>query len=153
MEHRIENIEAFHVEGMEREFFRDTALIEIPRFWDEYMRSGLNNKVCGCYGICFDSGGGTLRYMIGDNCYPDAEPHGGYIKRLIPAHTWAKFRATGALPGALQALNRRIFAEWLPQNGEYAMAEGIIIEMYTAGDTASPDYVSEIWIPVKKKQA
>lgn len=35
--------------------------------------------------------------------------------------------------------------------GVYAVAAGFNVEMYTKGDTESPDYISEIWIPVKKK--
>ena len=42
----------------------------------------------------------------------------------------------------------KIYSEWLP-GSEYEMAPAPDFELYTDGDTDSPDYVSEIWIPVK----
>ena len=59
------------------------------------------------------------------------------------------------MPQALQDLNRRIFSQWLPENGEYQMAAGINVEMYSdpgqfEKGTQDDRYYSEIWIPVKK---
>ena len=49
-------------------------------------------------------------------------------------------------------MNRQIFTEWLPNNTEYELAEGINIEMYTEGDLHADDYVSEIWLPISNKE-
>ncbi len=75
----------------------------------------------------------------------------GFTRRVVAPHLWAKFRSVGPIPGALQKLNRQIFTEWLPNNVEYEPAAGMNIEMYTEGDMDAADYVSEIWIPVKRK--
>lgn len=73
--------------------------------------------------------------------------------RKIPALTWAKFKCIGPMPEALQALNNKIFKEWLPGNSTYEIAAGYNVELYSRGDIKSKDYLSEIWIPVKKKHA
>jgi AraC family transcriptional regulator len=57
----------------------------------------------------------------------------------------------GPIPEAIQKVNRQIFTEWLPNNTEYDLAEGVNIEIYTEGDMSLPDYESEIWLPVRRK--
>ena len=61
------------------------------------------------------------------------------------------FPCIGAMPKALQDVNGKIWSEWLPNCKEYELDGNLNIEMYTAGDINSPEYYSEIWIPVKKK--
>jgi AraC family transcriptional regulator len=54
------------------------------------------------------------------------------------------------MPDAIQNLQRRVVAEWLPSSGwEYADAPDI--ELYTQGDLSAADYRSEVWLPVVKK--
>jgi AraC family transcriptional regulator len=48
-------------------------------------------------------------------------------------------------------VTKQVYSEWLPSNGTYEVAQYMEIEMYSAGDATSPDYYSEVWIPVKKK--
>ncbi len=64
------------------------------------------------------------------------------------------FEERGQLPQALQNLNRRIFAEWLPSNGEYELATGWNIEAYNADDmkngVSDDSYRFSLWIPVKR---
>lgn len=60
------------------------------------------------------------------------------------------------MPETMQNVNRKIFSEWLPNCGEYEIAEGYNIEMYTdvalyPNGNRDENYYSEIWIPVKKK--
>ena len=69
----------------------------------------------------------------------------------IEEMNWAKFECIGPVPGAIQSMNTQIFKEWLPSNPDYEIAKGINIEFYSNGDPSSADYLSEIWIPVKKK--
>jgi AraC family transcriptional regulator len=54
------------------------------------------------------------------------------------------------MPHAIQEMWKRIFSEFFPQS-EYEPVDTIDFESYPDGDTRSKDYVSEIWIPVKKK--
>ncbi len=152
MDYSMEPMGEMAVLGLCRKFRYESSLQEIPRFWSEYYEKGLNQKVPGVIGVCFDDEDGPdFTYMIGIFCKPDAPVPEGFGKRVIAAHTWGKFRAVGPMPGAIQKLNRQIFSEWLPNNTEYDLAEGITVEMYTEGDMQSPEYESEIWLPVCKK--
>ncbi len=151
MDYTVEQMGLLTVVCKERRFQYETCFREIPKFWEEYY-GGETPPVDGCLGICFEEAGKSdFVYAIASFWEPDAPVPEGYVRRTIPAHTWVKFKVVGALPHALQNVNRQVFGEWLPNNAEYEMAEGINIEMYTMGDTDSADYESEIWLPVKKK--
>ncbi len=159
MDYSIEQMEAFQVIGMERIFQYDSAFDDIPKFWEEYCNKYMNqydqelSKCCiGMYGISIDEEmeGKDFRYLIAGNYKKTTIPEGLTVEK-IPALTFAKFRCVGPMPEAIQAVNTKIFHEWLPGNAEYEIAAGYNIEMYSKGDTRAVDYVSEIWIPVKKK--
>lgn len=154
LDYRIEKKDAFQVLGIAKEFYVETAYQEIPKFWDEICRDYLGKKdapILGMYGICDDRNGkDSFRYIIGDDYTGNTIPKGFEVVD-IPSYTWAVFPCVGSMPVALQELNTKIFSEWLPNNKEYEIADGINIEMYTKGDIKSLDYKSEIWIPVKPK--
>ena len=69
---------------------------------------------------------------------------------LVPATTWAIFECIGPMPTAIQELQKRIITEWLPTSG-YEYADAPDIEVYPEGDTSSPNYRCEVWLPVIKK--
>ena len=153
MDYSIEVIPELTIIGMERRFGYEDSFTRIPLFWDEYFAKGYHQQCPGFLGVCFDSENsptGDFAYMIAHFADAGEPVPQGFVRRTIPAHTWAKFRSVGPIPTALQQLNRRIFTEWLPNNPEYEMADSLNIEVYTEGDTSSDDYVSEIWIPVRR---
>ena len=80
----------------------------------------------------------------------DGVPEGFEILH-IPEHTWAVFKCVGAMPKAIQDMWGRIYREWLPA-ADYELVPDFDIENYLPGDPASPNYVSEICFPVKKKE-
>ena len=152
MDYKIERMDAFTVVGMEKSFQMDNSIQEIPKFWAEFFQKGMNEKVCPVFGICFDAdASGKFPYLIGDMLKPGVEVPQGLTTRVIPAHLWARFVCIGPMPGAIQSVTKQVYSEWLPTNGTYEVAQYMEIEMYSAGDTTSPDYYSEVWIPVKKK--
>lgn len=152
MNYKIEQMEAFTVYGAERVFHMGSNFDEIPKFWDEFFRKGLQDQVCPMFGICFDADeNGSFPYMIGDRLKPGADVPAGMVKREIPPHLWARFSCVGPMPAAIQATTKQIYSEWLPTNGVYEAAQYLEIELYMEGDTASKDYHSEIWIPIRKK--
>jgi len=155
MEYRIVTKEAFSVLGMERTFtMKDgSSFVEIPKFWCEFFAKGYGETVSGMYGICVDASmeSQDFRYLIADDCAPDATVPEGFTKEIIPALTWAIFEGKGPMPHALQQLNRRIYEEWLPTNEQYALGAGYGIEYYTCGDTSAEEYGFEIWLPVQAK--
>ncbi|MCL2003758.1 MAG: AraC family transcriptional regulator [Oscillospiraceae bacterium] len=154
MDYRIEAKEAFTVIGTVREFNCDTSYAEIPKFWGEHFESGGGEVVSGTFGVCYGHDDDTklFNYMIADyvDCNGDKKFPENYVKKAFEARTWAVFPSKGALPNALQQVNTKIWSEWLPNCREYELDGNFNIEMYTCGDTDSPDYYSEIWLPVKK---
>jgi len=159
MDFTIDKMGAFKVVGMERTFQYDSAYEAIPKFWNEYCQKYMD-KLCslegncniGKYGINIDENMQMkeFRYLIAGD-YNGGDVPEGFDVVEIPAMTWAKFRCVGPMPSALQSVNTRIFKEWLPNNNQYDIAAGYNVEMYSMGDTKATDYVSEIWIPIKKK--
>ena len=69
----------------------------------------------------------------------------------VSASTWAVFTAVGSFPAALQETWGRIYAEWFPSS-DYELGEGPEMLWNEHKDTSSPEYKSEIWIPVHKKR-
>ncbi|WP_421383544.1 AraC family transcriptional regulator [Bacillus salacetis] len=71
-----------------------------------------------------------------------------YFESLeVPASTWAVFESVGPFPGTLQNIWGRIYSEWFP-SAPYEQAEGPEILWNEQRDISSPDFKSEIWIPV-----
>lgn len=68
----------------------------------------------------------------------------------VPASTWAVFEAVGPFPDTLQNVWGRIYSEWFPSS-YYEQVEGPEILWNKDKDVTSPAFVSEIWIPIKKK--
>ncbi|MDF2607224.1 MAG: transcriptional regulator, AraC family [Bacillales bacterium] len=69
---------------------------------------------------------------------------------VVKASTWAVFEAVGPFPETLQNVWGRIYSEWFPSSN-YENIEGPEILWNESKDTTSPNYRSEIWIPVIKK--
>jgi AraC family transcriptional regulator len=101
----------------------------------------------GLLGICAECYDSGFDYWIAAATTKDCPP--GLQKKEIPASTWAIFEITGPLPDAMQEVWMRMFAEWLPNSG-YEHAQTAEIEWYSLGEPSSPEYKSEIWIPVIK---
>ncbi|WP_166239934.1 AraC family transcriptional regulator [Paenibacillus turpanensis] len=68
----------------------------------------------------------------------------------VPAVTWAIFEAVGPFPETLQSVWGRIYSEWFPSAG-YELAMGPEMLWNESRDMSSPNYRSEIWIPIRKK--
>lgn len=66
----------------------------------------------------------------------------------VVASTWVIFTVLGN-PANIQEVWGRIYTEWFPSSN-YQVVEGSEI-LFTDRDSSSPNYKSEIWIPVEKK--
>lgn len=169
MDYVVEKMDGFKVIGFAREFSYESAYREIPKFWDEFYRTymkklcagetctgDIEQTICNCcigeYGICVDDldEEGKFRYLIAGSYEGGKVPEGMCVCEF-PDMEWAKFSCQGQMPEALQAVNTKIFHEWLPGNSEYEIAMGANIEWYSKGDLYAADYKSAIWIPVKRK--
>lgn len=155
--------------GFVREFNMETSYQEIPKFWDEicekycYPRiyKGLEpsnvfekaivDNCIGEYGVCIECKGNTFKYMIaGKYCGGDV-PEGMMIFEF-KGGDWAIFDCIGPCPEKLQALNTKIFKEWLPLNKNFELRDDGNIEWYDClnGNKSDSDYHTQIWIPVNK---
>lgn len=68
----------------------------------------------------------------------------------VAASTWAVFEAVGPFPETLQNVWGRIYSEWFPSSN-YELAKGPEILWNEQKDISSPNFKSEIWIPVLRK--
>ena len=151
LEYKIVKRPQFTVVGIARKFNNATAYKEIPKFWQEHVKSELIDDICGDYGICFDDGkDGEFTYYIADDYIPWAEYPQTVEIKVIPAHTWAVFACEGKLPQSLQKLNDEIWKQWLTNNGKYCLADNFNIEFYLPTGNDSDENYSEIWLPVRK---
>lgn len=151
MDYRIEKKEAFTVVVKAKSIGEDSAK-EVPAFWTEYRKQGLDTKLIPLMGICGETRPGDKDFPYGIGCPEElalAAPE-GFTKWTIPEKTWAIFKCVGAMPDAIQNMWTRIYSEWLPQ-AKYELNPPYDIEYYPDGDMDSPDYVSEIWVPVREK--
>ena len=160
MNYKIEKKESFTVLGVSRTFDYETCKKEIPEFWSEHYASGGGKNVLGMLGVNIDCemGHSSFEYLIADFYEDNREIPEGCVVKIIPEFTWAVFSCDGPMPEALQDVNQKIFSEWLPAIREYEFAAGFCIEMYDDPSrypkgNRDENYHSEIWIPVKKKQA
>ncbi len=152
MDYKIVKRQEYTILAKTRYFTAENSAEGIPKFWSEYYEDGSSEIVCGMLGICEQEKTGCkeFRYSIGCECSNDAEIPADFEKLTIPAYTWAVFKCVGPMPHTIQNTWKRVYSEWLPQS-EYELIPDYDIELYTDGNNQSKDYVSEIWIPVKKK--
>lgn len=150
LEYKIVEKEQFTVVGKLRQFHADTSYTEIPVFWEEHLKNGGNETICGMYGICMGIDEKNFEYLIADNYIPWEEVPEGCVTRVIPAGTWAIFPHRGAWQKSFQALNTRIWSEWLPSCKSYKLAGNYNIELYTPPCENPEDNYAEIWVPVEK---
>lgn len=167
MDYVVEKMDAMKMIGFERTATYENSYSEVPAFWEEFtalvkaegkdenhrnMQEVVRACKVGEFAVCIEGDKDSEEFsylMVGE--YNGCEVPDGMKIFEIPAAEWARFRCVGPMPGALQAINTKIFREWLPGNPDYEISMGCNIEWYSYGDMGSADYVSEIWIPVKKK--
>ncbi|MCM1135974.1 MAG: GyrI-like domain-containing protein, partial [Clostridium sp.] len=170
MEYVIEKMEAIKMIGFEKLIPMGEGYQKAPEFWDEFhekysqapaaeageaekeVRRAIADNQIGEFGVCIDDNveEGYFRYMIAGRYMGGKVPEEMKLFE-IPACSWAKFKCVGPMPEAFQAVNTRIFKEWLPGNPQYEPAFGINVEWYSDGDMDSESYESSIWIPVKSR--
>ena len=156
---KIEKKDAFRIVGFasKEPMTMEDSFEKVPAFWGEVCAKGGIEKICGIMdgsepqgvlGVSTCDGGAFSGYFIaGATNKPCPE---GMEEYLVSEGTWAIFDCVGAMPQAMQSLQQRIITEWLPTSGyEYAAAPDI--EVYFDGDQSSPDYRSQVWLPIMKK--
>lgn len=91
-------------------------------------------------------GVGTLDHIIG---VATTETNANFTVTEVEASTWAVFTSCGPFPETLQQTWAKIYSQWFPSNN-YAPTGGPELTWHQSPDTTNPEYLSEIWIPVKR---
>ena len=168
MQYRIVEKPAFKAAGpvIETTGVEGANLKEIPAFWRTRNADGTVGRLAGqmgplgLLGVCYDYDPRetTLKYMIGieEPSRGLADLPAGSQVVTIPAGTYAVFESVGAMPAAIQRTWKQIYSEWFPASG-YEHAGAPELEVYprnegSKGDINSPDYLCEVWIPVRRKR-
>ncbi|WP_025028682.1 AraC family transcriptional regulator [Caldalkalibacillus mannanilyticus] len=159
MQYKIVDHEGFQVVGMKQEFscLNGENMIGISKMWGEVNQNGTSNQLVslnngilkGLLGVCVDKSkekSNALDYWIA--VAHKGEAVEGFEVLEIPASKWAIFEVHGPMPEAMQNRWKQIISEWFPTSG-YQHAGTPDLEVYTGPDVTSPDYYSEIWIPIK----
>lgn len=157
MNYRIVEKDEFQVVGIKREFSMATEenMIGIPKMWMEANADGTselllehnNGDIKALLGVCagFENKK-TMDYWIA--AAHEGETPEGLLQLEIPASKWGVFEVHGAMPHAMQKVWKQIYSEWFPSN-PYEPAGTAELEVYPDGEPYSPEYYSEIWIPLK----
>jgi len=162
MNYRIEDKEAFRIVGIKKRVpivFQGVnpeiaSMYEglTPEMMDK-MKSLSNVEPLGLISAStnFSEGRmeekGELDHYIG---VASTKAGDGFAQLEVHASTWAVFTAIGPFPSSLQEVWGRIYAEWFPSS-EYELNEGPEMLWHERKDITSPQFKSEIWIPIKKK--
>ncbi|MDO5521240.1 MAG: GyrI-like domain-containing protein [bacterium] len=159
MKYRIETFGEFRLVGYKErmKFENGENFIRIPEFWKEISKEGKDkvlmeyndHKDLCCLGVCTNGDEKGFDYYIATGS--SKEITGDLKELIVPAHTFVIFECVGKLPDAMQNVWKTMFTEWFPSS-DYTVVDGPQMEWYGPGDMDQDDYVSEIWIPVSKKE-
>ena len=157
MNYKIEKKAGFRIIGVKKHFSAsvDESFTQVPLFWQKTLQSGIvsgilaciNREPYGLLGVCTALDGQDFDYYIA--AASTAPTPKQLVDYDIPECTWAIFECIGAMPYAIQQLQKRIITEWLPTSG-YEYADAPDIEVYLDGNQQSPDYRCEVWLPIRK---
>lgn len=159
MNFKIEQKDEFRIVGFatKESMNMEDCFEKVPIFWGEVYAKGGIDKISnlidgsvpqGVLGVSTCDNGAFSGYFIAAATNKPCPE--GMEEYLVPQGTWAIFDCVGPMPHAIQNLQQRIITEWLPTSGyEYATAPDI--EVYFQGDQSSPEYHSQVWLPIIKK--
>jgi len=155
----IEEKEAFRIVGVKDKYpvNLDENFNKVPLQWFKATVSGKIKKILKMnhqeektlLGVSVFDDEGMFDYYIATETSDDLPKN--FSEYIIPKQTYAIFECRGAIPKAIQQLQKNIITDWLPASGyEYANAPDV--EVYYEGDRDSDDYKCEVWLPVNKKE-
>ncbi|QVK17020.1 AraC family transcriptional regulator [Mycoplasmatota bacterium] len=159
MDYKIEKKPEFSFCGMTKNVSTENGenYINVPKFWGEVMQNGQFEEMMKksrdgkCIGACMPMDpevDNNFDYVIG---IFTEEKLSEYDNHMVPSANWAIFEVRGPIGEKLQNTWKRIFSEWFPSTG-YKHADLPELEVYYDGDTQSPNYLTEIWIPIIKEE-
>jgi len=163
MNYRIEEKEAFSIVGIKKRvpIIFNGVNPEIAAMWQSLnpemireLKELSNVEPLGLLSASVNFSEGRMEEMGELDHYIGVATTGecsdNFSKLEVSALTWAVFEAVGPFPNTLQHVWGRIYSEWFPSSN-YQLAEGPEILWNENKDITSPNFKSEIWIPVIKK--
>ena len=160
MDYKIVEKPAFRVlEKVETHRIVDSEGVNtIPDFWQRCHTDGtvarlleLTHDRSFIYGVCHgDKPTDNKTFDYGIAALYDGPAVEGFRVTEIPARTWMVFDCRGPMPEAMAGIWHKLYSEFFPTS-DYQPTYEMDIEAYTAGSMNSPDYKSEVWIPIMKK--
>ena len=167
IDYKLTQKEPFTIIGFERKFSFESAYDEIPKFWKEVFdkyseviystkepgnvveKAILDNQVAE-YGVSVISDNPNYFTYIIAGRYIGGEIPKEMITLDFSESMWAVFDCHGPCPNSIQDHDEKIFDEWLPNNTYYELSGNAVIEYYFKNeDIKSPNYRSQIWVPIK----
>ncbi|WP_293202143.1 AraC family transcriptional regulator [Paenibacillus sp.] len=143
----------------------EDAYKEIPVFVEKIWKDGTHNQILELlerpdgtllYGYHYDfAEDGSKRYLMGAEAPEGIQIPDGFTVLHIPDQTYAVFDSRGTMTDDveidLSIMNvwKRIYTEWFPSTS-FEQVEGPFIEKYYWIDDKHQDFISEVWIPVRK---
>lgn len=151
---KIEHKPSFRLIGKTIHLSKDNAVEEIPKFWNQSLKSGLITQLMslnigkqkGLIGIYlnYDNQSGEMDYGIMVHSLENIINDFQVIE--VPETTWAVFDCIGAVPQAIQQGWTYLNEEWFQYPFRHANCPEI--EWFSNGNSFSDDYFSQIWIPI-----
>lgn len=152
---------AFEVVGFAKKMSTQNQMenyVEIAAMWETLtpnmmskLLSTSNGLINGFLGLSDEVGQELFTYLIGvTSDETDLED----VSRVsYPESDWLIFSCSGSIPGgSMINLKKEVLLEWLP-NSDYTQLSLPRLEVYFEGDMTSDSYQSELWIPIKIKEA
>lgn len=154
MEYQIVRREEFRIVGFRMSLPMDAeeSFQMVPRFWGEIgPRIGaliplMDPETPGLLGVstCHREEENYYYIAVASNALAPEGTH----EWTVPAATWAVFSGTGQQPTAIQELQKRIVAEWLPDSG-YEWAQAPDVEVYLS-EPGAEEPKFQVWLPIQK---
>ncbi len=154
MEYQIVRRGEFRIVGFRMPLPMDAeeSFQAVPRFWSETgpqigaLIPLMDPGTPGLLGVstCHQEGENYYYIAVASNA---PAPEGAHAW-TVPAATWAVFTGTGQQPIAIQELQKRIVAEWLPDSG-YEWAQAPDVEVYLS-EPGAEELQFQVWLPIQK---
>ena len=131
---------------------------KILEFWSDCQKNGVFSTLIsmdtgtpkGVFGLYFYDSKNLNEMEYSIMVESAGETPSGFRKAVIPETTWAVFDCTGPVPQAIRNGWKYLLEEWLVKY-PFQHASCPELEWYSNGNSYAEDYLSQIWIPVRKE--
>ncbi|WP_210135277.1 GyrI-like domain-containing protein [Staphylococcus sp. GDX8P80P] len=157
IQYRFEHLGEVQLIGVLRAYTTGEAMQQdIPAFWQEMNEAGVvkaltqysNQMLTGLLGVIIPREN-SIDYFIGVP-HDDLNSNDSDFEAIkLMAHNYVVIDAKGRVPEAIKAVMPKIYTELLPQ-AAFKTIQAPMFEHYLPGNTQSPDYITEIWMPIKE---